>query len=63
MQETDIRKYAALMQELGLTGLEITQDDQKVRLERSTPAAPVQTIPAAAPAPSGRQRARAIMSA
>ena len=51
MQETDIRKYAALMQELGLTGLEITQDDQKVRLERSTPAAPVQTIPVAAPAP------------
>ena len=48
MQETDIRKYAALMQELGLTGLEITQDDQKVRLERSTPAA--QTIQVAAPA-------------
>ena len=52
MQETDIRKYAALMQELGLTGLEITQDDQKVRLERSTPAAPVQTIPVAAHAPA-----------
>ena len=53
MQETEIRKYAALMRELGLTGLEITQDDQKVRLERSVPAAPVQTAPTqtAAPAP------------
>ena len=49
MQETDIRKYAALMQELGLTGLEITQEDQNVRLERS--AVPAQTVPVAAPAP------------
>jgi len=35
MKESDIRKYAGLMQELGLTGLEITQDNQVVRLERS----------------------------
>ncbi len=55
MKETDIRKYAALMQELGLTGLEITQQDQKVRLERtgSAPAVaspiPAAQIPAAAP--------------
>lgn len=37
MNETEIRKYASLMQELGLTGLEITQKDNVVRLER-TPA-------------------------
>lgn len=35
MKESDIRKYAALMQELGLTGLEITEDNQVVRLERT----------------------------
>ena len=35
MKETDIRKYAELMKELGLTGLEITEDNSKVRLERS----------------------------
>lgn len=35
MNETDIRKYAGLMQELGLTGLEITDDKKVVRLERT----------------------------
>lgn len=35
MKETDIRKYAELMKELGLTGLEITEEKGKVRLERS----------------------------
>lgn len=35
MNETDIRKYANLMQELGLTGLEITDDKKVVRLERN----------------------------
>ena len=50
MKESDIRKYAALMQELGLTGLEITQDDQKVRLERSPPTVLQQTVPAEVPA-------------
>jgi acetyl-CoA carboxylase biotin carboxyl carrier protein len=35
MNETDIRNYATLMQELGLTGLEITDDNRKVRLERN----------------------------
>lgn len=39
MNEGDIRKYAALMAELGLTGLEVTENDRVVRLER-TPAAP-----------------------
>lgn len=37
MNETDIRKYAGLMQELGLTGLEITEDNKVVRLERTAP--------------------------
>ena len=37
MREADIRKYAGLMQELGLTGLEITEDNKVVRLERSVP--------------------------
>ena len=44
MNEEDISKYAVLMQELGLTGLEVTENDRVVRLER-TPAA------AAAPQP------------
>lgn len=35
MNETDIRKYAGLMQELGLTGLEFTEDNKVVRLERN----------------------------
>ena len=35
MKDTDIRKYAELMKELELTGLEITDDNRKVRLERS----------------------------
>lgn len=34
MKETDIRKYAKLMKELELTGLEITEENNKVRLER-----------------------------
>ncbi len=37
MKETDIRKYAELMKELGLTGLEITEETGVVRLERSVP--------------------------
>lgn len=43
MKEADIRKYAGLMQELGLTGLEITEDNKVVRLERSSPAAAKET--------------------
>lgn len=53
MNETDIRKYASLMQELGLTGLEITEGSKVVRLERAAAPAqaiPVPPIPAAAPA-------------
>lgn len=47
MNESDIRKYANLMSELGLTGLEVTENDQVVRLERNPApqtAAPVQTV-------------------
>lgn len=39
MKVSDIRKYAGLMEELGLTGLEITEDNKVVRLERA--AAPI----------------------
>lgn len=44
MNETDIRKYAELMKELGLTGLEITGDKNKIRLERSAPTMPKETV-------------------
>lgn len=44
MNETDIRKYAGLMQELGLTGLEITEDNKVVRLERTAPAVATQAV-------------------
>lgn len=44
MKETDIRKYAQLMKELELTGLEITEDNRVVRLERNLTAAAVQTV-------------------
>ncbi len=42
MDEANIRKYAKLMRELDLTGLEITEGDTVVRLERGA-------APAAAP--------------
>lgn len=44
MKETDIRKYAELMKELGLTGLEITEENSKVRLERSASASVKETV-------------------
>ena len=47
MKEADIRKYAALMKELELTGLEIDERNETVRLERM----PVQ-FAAAAPVPA-----------
>lgn len=43
MNEGNIRKYAEMMKELELTGLEITEEGKTVRLER-TPAAPVERI-------------------
>lgn len=61
MKETDIRKYAELMKELGLTGLELTDGDSRVRLERSVPAqaggtlyAVPETVPAGQPAAENR---------
>lgn len=50
MEETDIRKYAGLMKELGLTGLEITLDNKVVRLERSVASAAVEPFPVQGPA-------------
>ena len=56
MGENEIRKYAGLMRELGLTGLEITENDRVVRLERTPP---VQTaaVPLVEPAGSGKPEA------
>ena len=54
MKETDIRKYAGLMKELGLTGLELTDGNGTVRLERAVPAQAERTVyavPEAAPSP------------
>ncbi len=51
MTEEDIRKYASLMSELGLTGLEISEGGQVVRLERTLSAATATpTASAAVPA-------------
>ena len=47
MNESDIRKYANLMSERGLTGRAVTENDRVVRLERNPApqtAAPVQTV-------------------
>jgi acetyl-CoA carboxylase biotin carboxyl carrier protein len=52
MNETDIRKYASLMQELGLTGLEITEDNKVVRLERTMSGIPLEQVYSAPTAPS-----------
>ena len=57
MNETDIRRYAELMRELGLTGLEIAEDNKVVRLECMTPAAaktvvPLEAAPASTAAPA-----------
>ncbi|MBQ9083909.1 MAG: acetyl-CoA carboxylase biotin carboxyl carrier protein [Clostridia bacterium] len=53
MNETEIRKYAELMRELDLTGLEITLDQAKVRLERTIPAPARETVYAVpGPAPA-----------
>ncbi len=49
MDEANIRKYARLMRELELTGLEITEGDTVVRLERSA-AAPASPAAVAVPA-------------
>lgn len=48
MKESDIRKYAGLMSELGLTALEITEDNKTVRLEK-TPVRASETVPVSLP--------------
>ncbi len=65
MKETDIRKYAELMKELGLTGLEITEDSSKVRLERSVTVAAKETVysvPASEPDAQGEAEGRDYIS-
>ena len=50
MDEASIRKYAKLMRELELTGLEITEGNTVVRLERGGSApAPTPALPVAGP--------------
>lgn len=62
MNETDIRKYAGLMQELGLTGLEITEDNKVVRLERSNPQVVRETVAVDVAAPQTAGAAPAPVS-
>ena len=50
MSEIDIRKYAQLMAEYGLTGLEFRTAGDTVRMERNGAPAPV-SIPVSAPVP------------
>ena len=50
MNETDIRKYAELMKELDLTGLEVTEENSKLRLERTGSTSLKETIYAASEA-------------
>lgn len=61
MKEADIRSYAQLMKELDLTGLEITEGDTVVRLERSVAPAPkqVMTVPVGE-APAVQERADCV---
>lgn len=44
MKESDIRKYAELMRELDLTGIEITEGETAIRLERTPAAMPKQIV-------------------
>ena len=61
MKESDIRKYAQLMKELELTGLEITENDQVVRLERNVAVPVAPTVPVeAAPTPVQQEPADGI---
>lgn len=53
MKESDIRKYAGLMQELGLTGLEITEDNKVVRLERDAQTVAKETVTVEVPKAAG----------
>ena len=58
MNETNIRKYALLMKELGLSGLEITEGASVVRLERSiAPASVPMTVNIDPPASASQEHA------
>ena len=58
MSEIDIRKYAQLMAEYGLTGLEFRTAGDTVRMERNGAPSPV-SIPVAAPVPAPLAEAHA----
>lgn len=49
MEETNIRKYAHLMHELDLTGLEISENGATLRLERASSVIPGVSVPVMAP--------------
>lgn len=49
MNVNSIRKYAALMKELDLSALELTEGDSKVRIERNVAAPVMQTVPVSVP--------------
>jgi len=56
MQDKNIREYARLMQELGLTGLEVRQDGS-LRLEREGQPVPVFAASQSAPVPESAKPA------
>lgn len=53
MKESEIRSYAALMKELGLTGLEITSGSNVVRMERAAADAVPAALPGGRMVPAG----------
>lgn len=55
MNEAEIRKYGELMRELGLTGLEITDDKNRVRLERMVTVTKEQDCLATVPVPEKKR--------
>lgn len=55
MNEAEIRKYGELMRELGLTGLEITDDKNRVRLERMVTVTKEQDCLATVPVPEKKK--------
>ena len=62
MNEANIRKYAKLMSELGLSGLEITEKDTVVRLERNVAVQPAAVAPAAFSAAASSEEASDYIS-
>ena len=61
MSEIDIRKYAQLMAEYGLTGLEFRTAGDTVRMERNGAPAPV-SMPVSAPVPVAESTAADAIS-